>query len=112
MKLSIIILNWNGVDMLRRFLPSVIEHSPEAEIIVADNGSTDESLQLLAERFPDIRVLAFDRNYGFAEGYNKAIAQIECNYCLLLKTILFYHIKNIFFCFTCTRSTYGSDWCF
>lgn len=86
MKLSIIILNWNGVDMLRRFLPSVIEHSPETEIIVADNGSTDESLQLLAERFPDIRVLAFDRNYGFAEGYNKAIAQIECNYCLLLNS--------------------------
>ena len=86
MKLSIVILNWNGVEMLRRFLPSVIEHSPEAEIIVADNGSTDGSLTLLAEQFPDIRVLAFDRNYGFAEGYNKAIAQVDGDLCLLLNS--------------------------
>ena len=63
--------------MLRRFLPSVIEHSPEAEIIVADNGSTDESLQLLAEKFPDIRILALERNYGFAEGYNISIQKIN-----------------------------------
>lgn len=84
MKLSIVILNWNGEEMLRRFLPSVIEHSPDAEIVVADNGSTDRSLKLLSEQFPDIRTLVFDRNYGFAEGYNKAIAQVECDLCLLL----------------------------
>lgn len=86
MTLSIVILNWNGADMLRRFLPSVIEHSPEAEVIVADNGSTDDSLQLLAERFPDIRTLVFDRNYGFAEGYNKAIAEVSSDLCLLLNS--------------------------
>ena len=86
MLLSIVILNWNGADMLRRFLPSVIEHSPEAEVIVADNGSTDESLQLLAKQFPGIRVLTFDHNYGFAEGYNKAIAQVESELCLLLNS--------------------------
>lgn len=86
MKLSIVILNWNGAEMLRRFLPSVIEHSPEAEIVVADNGSTDDSLKLLAEQFPDIRTLSFDHNYGFAEGYNKAIAQVDSDLCLLLNS--------------------------
>lgn len=84
--LSIVILNWNGAGMLRRFLPSVIEHSPEAEIVVADNGSTDDSLDVLAKQFPDIRTLRFDRNYGFAEGYNRAIAQVECDLCLLLNS--------------------------
>ena len=86
MTLSIVILNWNGADMLRRFLPSVIEHSPEAEVVVADNGSTDDSLRLLAEQFPNIRTLSFDHNHGFAEGYNKAIAEVECDLCLLLNS--------------------------
>lgn len=86
MMLSIVILNWNGAEMLRRFLPSVIEHSPEAEIIVADNGSTDDSLALLAAQFPGIRTLIFDHNYGFAEGYNKAIAQTDSKFCLLLNS--------------------------
>ncbi len=72
--------------MLRRFLPSVIEHSPEAEVIVADNGSTDDSLSVLAEQFPDIRTIVFDRNYGFAEGYNRAIAQVDGDLCLLLNS--------------------------
>ena len=84
--LSIVILNWNGAEMLRRFLPSVIEHSPEAEVIVADNGSTDDSLRLLAEQFPNIRTIIFDHNYGFAEGYNKAIAQVDGELCLLLNS--------------------------
>ena len=86
MKLGIIILNWNGEEMLRRFLPSVIEHSPEAEVVVADNGSTDGSLKMLDKQFPNVRTIVFDRNYGFAEGYNKAIAQGECDLCLLLNS--------------------------
>lgn len=86
MKLSIVILNWNGAAMLRRFLPSVIANSPEADIIVADNGSTDESLKLLAEHFPDIRTIVLDQNYGFAEGYNKALAQVESDLYLLLNS--------------------------
>lgn len=84
--MSIVILNWNGADMLRRFLPSVIEHSPEAEVVVADNASTDDSLKVLAEQFPGIRTIFFDRNYGFAEGYNKAIAQMDTDLCLLLNS--------------------------
>ena len=86
MSLAIVILNWNGAEMLRRFLPSVIEHSPEAEVIVADNASTDDSLKVLAEQFPGIRTILFDHNYGFAEGYNKAIAQVDCDLCLLLNS--------------------------
>ncbi|MDD4759727.1 MAG: glycosyltransferase family 2 protein [Bacteroidaceae bacterium] len=83
-KISVIILNWNGAAMMRRFLPSVVEHSAEAEVIVADNGSTDDSLEMLKEEFPTIRVIPFEKNYGFAEGYNKALEKIETPYALLL----------------------------
>jgi len=86
MSLGIVILNWNGADMLHRFLPSVIEHSPEAKVVVADNASTDDSLKVLAEQFPSIRTIRLDRNYGFAEGYNKAIAQVNTDLCLLLNS--------------------------
>ena len=86
MALSIVILNWNGAEMLSRFLPSVIEHSPEAEVIVADNGSTDDSLHLLAEQFPQVRTILLDRNYGFAEGYNRALAQVDSDLYMLLNS--------------------------
>lgn len=87
-KTAVIILNWNGVEhnLLRKYLPSVIEHThPEiGEVIVADNGSTDESLKVLAEEFPSVRVIALPQNYGFAEGYNQAIAQVDHPYVVLL----------------------------
>lgn len=88
MKCSIIILNWNGADMLRQFLPSVVTHTtpPECEVIVADNGSTDDSLSVLANEFPSIRTIVLDKNYGFAEGYNKAIEQIDSEYIVLLNS--------------------------
>lgn len=88
MKCSIIILNWNGADMLRQFLPSVITHTtlPECEIIVADNGSTDDSLSVLANEFASVRTIVLDKNYGFAEGYNKAIEQIDSEYVVLLNS--------------------------
>ena len=81
-----IILNWNGAEMLRRFLPSVVACSPEGRGVVADNGSSDDSLRVLSEEFPEVEVMAFDRNYGFAEGYNKALAQVETPYSLLLNS--------------------------
>ena len=70
--LAIVILNWNGADMLERYLPSVMAHSTHADIIVADNSSSDESLDLLRREFPSVRIIQFDRNFGFAEGYNRA----------------------------------------
>ena len=82
--ISVVILNWNGSAMLQRFLPSVIRYSEEAEIIVADNGSTDHSIDILREKFPSVWILPFRENYGFAEGYNRAIQQIETPYVLLL----------------------------
>ena len=86
-RVAIIILNWNGRGLLKRFLPSVVSHSPEwAEVIVADNGSTDDSIDLLRTEFPSVRLILLDRNYGFAEGYNRAIAQIDHEYCVLLNS--------------------------
>lgn len=85
---AVIILNWNGEKMLSRFLPEVVKTTdPDiADVIVADNGSTDNSLQLLAERFPDVKVIKLDRNYGFAEGYNRAIAMTRYHYTVLLNS--------------------------
>ena len=77
MKLSIVILNWNGVDMMRRFLPSVVTHSPQAEVVVVDNGSTDDSLAWLEGEIPEVRRIALGKNYGFAEGYHRGLALLE-----------------------------------
>ncbi len=83
--LSIVILNWNGAAMLRRFLPSVISHSAGlADIVVADNASTDNSLEVLRTEFPGVRLVALDSNYGFAEGYNRALREVESDLYLLL----------------------------
>ena len=86
MKCSVIILNWNGAEMLKRYLPSVVAHTKGAEIIVADNGSTDNSLEVLAKEFPKVKTIVLDKNYGFAEGYNRAIAQVESEYVVLLNS--------------------------
>lgn len=86
MKCSVIILNWNGAEMLKRYLPSVVAHTKGAEIIVADNGSTDNSLEVLAKEFPGVQTIVLDKNYGFAEGYNRAIAQVESEYVVLLNS--------------------------
>ncbi len=87
-KVAVVILNWNGVKFLREFLPVLIRNTPHeiAEIVVADNASTDESLKVLSEEFPEIHQIALDKNYGFAGGYNKALAQIEAEYFVLLNS--------------------------
>ena len=86
MKLAIVILNWNGQKMLERFLPDVVKYSPEGEVIVADNGSTDSSMEWLSEHLPEVRQILLDHNYGFAEGYNQALRQLEADYYLLLNS--------------------------
>ena len=86
-KIAIVILNWNGATMLRRYLPTVIAHSQgEAVVYVADNASTDDSLSLLSESFPEVRQILLDKNWGFADGYNKALAQIDAEYYVLLNS--------------------------
>lgn len=81
-RVAVIILNWNGSKLLREFLPSVLRYTPSniGRVIVADNGSSDDSLKVLAEEFPQAEVLRFDTNYGFAEGYNRAIAHYAKEY--------------------------------
>mgnify|MGYP002706848594 FL=1 len=80
-KVSIVILNWNGEAMLRRFLPTVVAHSADiAEIVVADNASSDNSIELLKSEFPEVRIIVLDRNYGFAGGYNHALKQVSTPY--------------------------------
>lgn len=88
MNCNVIILNWNGAEMLRTYLPSVIANTtlPGCEIIVADNGSTDNSLEVLQKEFPSVRIIALDQNYGFAEGYNRALAQTDAEYTVLLNS--------------------------
>jgi len=85
--IAVVILNWNGADMMRRFLPSVVACSAgEGRVIVADNGSTDDSLSVLATEFPTVDVIRLPENYGFAKGYNRALAQVEADYYLLLNS--------------------------
>ena len=87
-KISVVILNWNGVGMLQKFLPGVIKCSQGegVEICVADNGSTDESVAWLRTYCPDVRLIVLDKNYGFADGYNKALEQVEAEYVVLLNS--------------------------
>src|ERR1035437_8445089 len=87
-KVAIVILNWNGAKLLRQFLPSVIKFSTNefTDIVVADNGSTDDSLSILHNEFPGVRVLNLKQNFGFANGYNKALMQIEADYYVILNS--------------------------
>lgn len=85
---AIVILNWNGVEMLRKFLPSVVRwsESDDTSVYVADNGSTDQSVAVIGSQFPSVKVIRLNDNYGFAEGYNRALAQIEAEYVVLLNS--------------------------
>lgn len=85
-KTAVVILNYNGAGMLRLFLPSVIKYSPEASIYVADNGSSDESCDVVRNEFPAVKLMVLDHNYGFAEGYNRALAQVDEEYAVLLNS--------------------------
>lgn len=87
-KVAIVILNWNGEKLLPQFLPSVIAHSKivGAEVIVADNASTDASLAVMNSQFPDVRCITMVKNHGFAEGYNQALQQVEAEYYILLNS--------------------------
>ena len=83
---AVVILNWNGQKYLEKFLPSVLAHSAEASLVVADNASTDNSICFLQTHYPSVRLIQFLANHGFCEGYNKALSQIEADYFVLLNS--------------------------
>ena len=86
-KVAVVILNYNGRKFLKEFLPIVIERSgKDAEIWVADNQSTDDSVDLMKEHFPDVKLIVNDENGGFAKGYNDALSKIEAEYYVLLNS--------------------------
>lgn len=77
--IAVVILNWNGVKLLEQFLPTLIQYSPEADIYVADNASTDSSIAFVQQNFPTVKIVQNDSNYGFAQGYNEALKHIEAS---------------------------------
>jgi GT2 family glycosyltransferase len=84
--IAVVILNWNGRQLLEQFLPSVIKHSPEAIIYVADNASTDDSIAFVKANFPQVKLIHNNGNYGYAGGYNKALEQVEEDYYALVNS--------------------------
>ncbi len=87
MKVAVVILNWNGEKMLDKYLPTLLQHLQESvEVFVADNASTDNSVALLKEKFPSVKRILLDKNWGFAEGYNQALRQINATYYILLNS--------------------------
>ena len=86
-KVAVVILNWNGRSFLEKFLSSVIKNScNDAEIIIADNASSDDSILFLTSNYPDIRIISLKDNYGFSKGYNLALQQVKADYYVLLNS--------------------------
>lgn len=87
-KTAVVILNWNGREFLKVFLPEVVKNSasPDTEVIVADNGSDDGSVEWLTEHHPDIRIIVLEKNYGYAGGYNRALRETQAEYFILLNS--------------------------
>ena len=87
MKIAVVILNWNGRKMLERYLSNVLTYSQEdATVVVADNASTDDSVEWLRQHHPDVPLIVLEKNWGFADGYNQALAHIEAEYYVLLNS--------------------------
>ena len=85
-KVAVVILNWNGKAMMGEYLSKVVRLSEEAVVIVADNASTDDSVPFLQAKFPEVRVIRLDKNWGFAEGYNRALRLVDAQYYVLLNS--------------------------
>lgn len=84
---AVVILNWNGKELLSRFLPGIVRSSyPNLQLIVGDNASTDDSVQFIRENFPLIQIIENDKNYGFAEGYNRILERVDADYYVLLNS--------------------------
>lgn len=85
-KIAVVILNYNGKHYLEKFLPSVCAYSTEAEVIIADNASTDDSIAFLKNQYPELRIIQLSTNEGFSRGYNLALAQVNSEYYVLLNS--------------------------
>ncbi len=85
-RVSVVILNYNGKNFLEKFLPTIIKFSPDCEIIVADNGSADGSLQYLRNHFPDVKSLDLHENHGFCKGYNLALSHVDSEYSVIINS--------------------------
>ncbi len=83
---AVVILNYNGKEYLDQFIPTVIEYSPQAEVWVIDNASTDDSVEFLRKNFLDVKLLELEGNFGYAGGYQKGLEQIEADYFVLLNS--------------------------
>lgn len=88
MKAAVVILNWNTREYLRKFLPGLLEsvEGRDAQVIVADSASTDGSMEMMEEEFPNVRRIVLDANYGFTGGYNRALAQVEADLLVLINS--------------------------
>ena len=84
---AVVILNWNGEKLLKQFLPAILASNyPNLQVVVGDNGSTDDSIEMLLKKFPKVKVLKNDVNYGFAGGYNKILERVTADYFILLNS--------------------------
>ncbi|MFI3315842.1 MAG: glycosyltransferase family 2 protein [Rikenellaceae bacterium] len=89
MLISVVILNWNGADFLRKYLPGVVKHTAmvaDSEVIVVDNHSSDDSVKLLKNEFNEVKIIELDKNYGFTGGYNRAIKRVDSKYVMLMNS--------------------------
>ena len=84
---AVVILNWNGLTLLEQFVPALLQHTPSwVEIVIGDNASTDQSVQFLKSQYPQLRIIQNEINYGYAEGYNKILEQVNAQYFILLNS--------------------------
>ena len=86
-KIAVVILNWNGKNFLDDLLPTLVQHTPpEVDIVVGDNASSDNSVEFLKQNYPQIQIIQNDKNYGFAEGYNRVLNKVKADYFVLLNS--------------------------
>jgi GT2 family glycosyltransferase len=86
-KVAVVILNWNGKKFLEDLLPTLVKYTPmDVDIVVGDNASTDDSVAFLKANYPRIMIIQNDKNYGFAEGYNRVLDKVEADYFVLLNS--------------------------
>ena len=86
MNVAVVVLNYNGKNHLQNFLPGLISKSPEAEVVVIDNASTDDSITFLNKSYPEIRIIPLETNYGFAKGYNEGLKTIDSDYYVIINS--------------------------